>query len=411
MVDLNDVTATSGMLQVIDAPPAVTSYQITVSKPGYSTDKTHGTPTTTNPVLPHATVAIQTVTQTTLSIDRVAILSLESVTPTCTAVPNAGVQLTGSKLIGTVPDVYKNDRWISTGASGLLTLNDTEWDNYTILASSTTHDLAGIVPLSPVSVLPGASQDLQFIMVPKSGKSVLVTVKDSVTGLPISGADVTLELGAASTTLTTGRGFLRQTDWSGGSGQTDMSDLTKYSSQSGDVDTTTVPGAASLVDVLGSYPATGWLDSSAFDTGSASNFYQFTFLPGTQPLETGSDSAKFQIGTGNSTSSWTFVGPDGTSGTYFTATATDIHDSNDNFRYLKYRMFLETASTSFTPSVSDVMFTFTTACTPPGQVLFQGLADGTHTITVSKAGYTTLVDTVDVNAGTLWQEKQITLNP
>ena len=74
-------------------------------------------------------------------------------------------------------------------------------------------------------------------------------------------------------------------------------------------------------------------------------------------------------------------------------------------------MFLSTASTTFTPSVSDVQFTFTSSCVPPGQVIFQGLANGTYTVTVSKAGYTTATDSVTVNAGTPWQEKQVSIGP
>lgn len=409
VVDITDVTATSGMLQIIDAPPALTSYQITVTKSGYSTDETHGAPTTTNPVLPHATVAIQTVTQITLSIDRLAQMDFSSVTPLCSVVGNVDVQMTGAKLTATIPDVLKTDRSFSTGGGGAVSFNDIEWDNYTIIASSTTHDLAGVVPLSPISIVPGSTQAVQLVMVPKSGKGVVVTVKDSGTELPITGADVTLNPLGASTTLTTGRGFLRQTDWSGGSGQALYSDETRYAAST-DVDTVTIPGAITLQDSLGTYPATGELESSTFDTGSASNFYQFTFLPGAQPVETG-DSVKFQIATSNSTSSWTYLGPDGTAGTYYNATTTDISAVHSGDRYLRYKAFLSTASSTLTPSISDVMFTFTSACTPPGQVFFQGLADGTYDLSVSKSGYTTFSDTITVDAGTLWQEKEAVLTP
>ncbi len=74
-------------------------------------------------------------------------------------------------------------------------------------------------------------------------------------------------------------------------------------------------------------------------------------------------------------------------------------------------MYLSTASTTFTSTASEVLFTFTTSCTPPGQVLFQSLADGDHTLTVSKAGYTTHIETVTVDAGTQWKEVQVVLAP
>lgn len=411
VVDINDITSTSGMLQLIDAPPATTSYQITVSKTGYSTDQTYGAPTTTNPVKPHATVAVQTVTQLSFAIDRLATLNVSSVTPVCNPVANIGVELTGSKLIATSPNVLKYDQWFSTGASGLQTLNNIEWDSYTIAASSTTYDLAGIVPLSPLAIAPGATQNVQLVMVPKNPLAVVVTVKDAGTGLPVTGATVTLDNGVASMTQTTGRGFLRQTDWSGGSGQDMFIDPTRYSADDDNIDVTTYPGEVRLKNTFGSYAATGNLTSSTFDTGSASNFYQFTYLPTSQPVAAGASSVQFQLATGNSTTSWTYLGPDGTPGTYYTATTTDINTLNNGRRYLRYKMYLSTASSTLTPNVSDAMFTYTSSCVPPGQVIFQGLSSGTWNITVSKSGYTTAYDTVTASSTVPWQEKSVTIGP
>jgi PEGA domain len=138
------------------------------------------------------------------------------------------------------------------------------------------------------------------------------------------------------------------------------------------------------------------------------NFYQFLSQPTNQPIAVGASPVQFQLATSNSTSSWNYLGPDGTAGTYYNATTTDISSVNNGNRYLRYRMMLSTASSSYTPSVSDIQFTFTSSCVPPGQVLFQSLPTGTYTITVSKAGYTTTNDSVTVTAGS-WQEKQINI--
>lgn len=410
-IDINDVTATSGILQIIDAPPAVNSYEITVSKSGYSSEQTRGAPTTTNPFYPHATVAVQTVTQVTLPIDLTADVTVSSVTPLCTALSGVNVQMTGAKIISSGPNVPKFDRLFSTGGTGVYALGATEWDLYTINASSATHALAGIMPLSPVSITPGSTQNIQLVLEPKTVPGVVVTVKDGATGLPISGADVTMDLAGASTTMTTGRGFLWQTDWSGGGGQADFTDPTRYSTDDTNIDSLSVAGSVQLQPVLGIYPASGELESSTFDTGSPSNFYQFTYLPTGQAPETG-DSVRFQIATGNSTSSWTYLGPDGTAGTYYNATTTDINPIHNGDRYLRYKLYLSTASSTITPSVTDAQFTFTSACIPPGQVLFQGLSDGSYTLTVTKAGYTTHVDTVVVNAAAVsWQEVAASLSP
>ena len=271
-INISDVTATSGMLQVIDTVPGNRVYQIIVSKAGYSTEQTYGAPTTTNPVKPHATVVAQTVTQLTFAIDRTATLNFSSVSPSCAAIPNAKLHTSGAKLISTSPNVLKYDQWQQTNASGLLTNTNIEWDTYTISATSAAYELAGTMPLQPVAVAPGATQNIQLIMVPKTDPAVVVTIKDSGTGLPLSGADVTLTLGAASTTKTTGRGFLSQTDWSGGGGQSAFVDPAQYASSDGNVDTITVPGEVRLLNTLGIYAPSGWLTSSTFDSGSASNF-------------------------------------------------------------------------------------------------------------------------------------------
>ena len=80
-ISIADITGTSGMLQIVDAPPGVQTYQIAVSKSGYSSEKTYGLPTTTTPVKPHATVAVNTVTQLAFIIDRTSTLNFSSVSP------------------------------------------------------------------------------------------------------------------------------------------------------------------------------------------------------------------------------------------------------------------------------------------------------------------------------------------
>ena len=210
--------------------------------------------------------------------------------------------------------------------------------------------------------------------------------------------------------MTTGRGFMSQTDWSGGGGQSDFAVSNQYSTDDGNIDAITVPGQVTLLNALGVYQPSGVLYSSTFDTGSASNFYQFLFQPTNQPTAVGDSPVEFQLASGNSTSSWTYLGPDGTAATYYNATTTDISATNNGNRYLRYKLFLSTASSSYSPSVSDIQFTFTSSCVPPGQVLFQNLSVGTYDISVSKAGYTTANDTVTVTAGS-WQEKQISIGP
>jgi hypothetical protein len=78
-------------------------------------------------------------------------------------------------------------------------------------------------------------------------------------------------------------------------------------------------------------------------------------------------------------------------------------------RYLRYQVLLNTPSATNTPDVSSMAFTYSTACTPPGQVLFQGLSSGTYTLTTSATGYVTNV--VSITIGSSWMSQTVVLTP
>lgn len=85
---------------------------------------------------------------------------------------------------------------------------------------------------------------------------------------------------------------------------------------------------------------------------------------------------QFQAAASNSaTGPFTFVGPDGTAGTFF-ANGASLAQFNDN-RYLKYRAVLTTSNSSVTPAIHDVTVCFdnvptTSATLAPGSVTFGG---------------------------------------
>ena len=212
--------------------------------------------------------------------------------------------------------------------------------------------------------------------------------------------------GATTTSLTTGRGFITQSSWVGGGGQELFSDKTKYSSAL-NTDTTSITNGMKLQNVFGTYLASSTLISSTFDTGDFSNFYQISWSPQTQPSQTGTSSVRFQIATNNDNSTWNFLGPDGTSATYYTGSGGSISSAHNNMRYLRYKAYLQTANTAYTPNVSNVSITFTSACTPLGQILFQGLPSGTYTVSVSKSGYQTYTSTVNLSSA--WQQTLVNL--
>lgn len=407
---IDDETNNSGLLQLVDVPPGAEAYEITVSKPGYSTEKTYPTGAlgNPNPTRPHSTVVLQQVTQTSFSIDKISAVNISTMTENCSPVGNIDFSIQGSKLIGTNPDVYKYDKSTTTGSGGTKTISGLEWDTYGLSLTDEFYYLAGANPLLPLNLPPNANQNLQLIVAPKEPNALLATVRDAGTSLPLSGASTTLQKVGYEKTLITGRGFFNQTDWSGGDGQADFIDKTGYFSGS-DIDTASPVGEARLRNVFGEYMPSGELVSSTFDTGSASNFYQINWQPQDQPPQTGADSVRFQIAANNDKAIWNFFGPDGTVSTFYTLSNTNINSVHNGQRYLRYKLYLQTASTTFTPNISDVSFAFTSACVPSGQVLFSGLAADTYTLTVSRDGYQTYIGDVNISSG--WQEQQVLLSP
>ncbi len=412
-IEINDVTDENGLLQLVDVPPEANAYRIVVTKPGYSTDRTYATDIN-NPIIPKpdATVLIQQVTQVSFAIDKLSKLNISSVTTTCTPVGNFDFSLTGEKLIAPVTHKYNANH--VTDGGGLLTLNSLEWDIYTLLATDTVNDLIGINPLNPLTVNPDSETNLQLVVAPKNPNSLLVTIKDNVTQLPLSDATVRLvgPSGFDSTQIT-GRGYLNQTNWSGGAGQTNYVNPTAYAFDDSNFDTTTLPGQITLKNVFGNYNSAGWLESSIFDTGSDSNFYSLIWSPNDQPVLVGPDSVRMQFATAASTSPsgpWEFVGPDGTTGSFYTSSNSSLNSIHSQDRYAKYRLYLNTADPSSTPNISDISFTYTSDCVPPGQVVFSGLSlNQNYTLTVTKGGYT--LYTADILIDSAWLEKQVLMSP
>ncbi|MES2470994.1 MAG: carboxypeptidase regulatory-like domain-containing protein [Patescibacteria group bacterium] len=411
-ITIDDTTNAEGLLQLVDVPPGVEAYEITVSKDGYSTERTYlsGEVSNPNPIKPNATVLLQQVTQVSFTIDITSSLLISSLTDSCSAVGSINFTLVGNKEIGA--GIPKSDTSRVTNGSGALTIEGLEWDTYTINSTDGSYDLIGLNPLNPVFVNPNTTQNVQLIVASKDPQSLLVTVKDGITLLPLTDATVILEKTGFEETLTTGRGYLSQTDWSGGSGQDDIGQANRYSAHDGNIDSTGTPGDLKLADAFGTYVTSGDLTSSVFDTGSPSNFHQLIWNPTDQPPSAGLESIKFQIATNatnTATTTWTYKGPDGTGSTYYTFSNSTIHSGHDDDRYFRYKAFLSTENPALTPNLSEVSFTFTTSCTPPGQVIFSGLTNDTYTLGVDRAGYASTSLEVITNAP--WKEQEVLLMP
>ena len=400
LIVINDTTDNSGMVQIIDTPTGTQSYHIRVSKSGYSSDYTvSSTASVPNPIKPPSNIVSQMVTEISFQIDQLTNLNLSTVNQSCAALASVPFSVHGEKIIGASPQVYKYSNDITTNGSGNYAFSNLEWDKYHLTVSGTTYDIAGSIPMLPIDMTPGLTQNATLVMANKNGNSLLAQVKDAGTGLPLSNATVRLyDSPSYDQSVLTGVGYLRQTDWSGGSGQVNYVNITKYFNEDGSTDDDSPEGDLKLRKSGNQYQTSGWLESSTFDFGGAINYDNIVFTPASQPSQTGSNPITFQIATSNTTSpsQWNYYGPDGATSTYYTATSTLINSVHDGDRYLRYKVYLKTSDTSYTPTLSEVFITYAASCTPPGQAYFSNVPSATYDIEISRTGYTTKTDTIDV---------------
>lgn len=399
----DDVTGNDGWLRIVDVPTGTMTYNITVSKSGYSSDYTIApSANNPNPLKKPSNVASQMVTEISFAIDRVGSMNINTINSTCVAISNVPFHIWGEdKKIGENPFVYKFDNNYTTNGAGIYALTNMEWDSkYNISATTSGYDISGSIPLLPVNLTPGLLQDVSLILRSHSARSLLAQVKDAgANGLPLSSSTVRLSGNGFDETKITGLGYTRQTDWSGGSGQVDFVLDDKYFVDSGTLDSSHPSGDLKLKKVGNNYLNSGWLESSTFDLGAAVNFQNLVFSPLSQPAQCGDDSISFQFATSNSSTQavWNYLGPDGTVTTFYTATNTQIFSGYDNDRYARYKVFLNTVNTAYTPQLSEIYFTYTSSCSPPGQSFFYGMSAGNYLLEVSKEGYASASTTVDIS--------------
>ena len=401
-ITIDDETNVDGVLQLVDIPTSTQSYEIAVSKDGYTSEQTYtpGEPSNPSPVNSHSTVATQAITTISFQIDKVSTVNLISSDKFCSGIQGVNFQIQGTKLIGIAPDVYRYLTTSITGPEGIVSLSNVVWDTYTLTNTDGDYDIAGNNPALSFTIDPDATVNARWLITPKNPSALHVNVRDTF-GNFIDNASVRLQGGSTDETFFAGRNSFSQTDWSG----------LKYSSKDAGVETDNPSGEITLVQNGGLYATntTSSLISETFDLGtSTTEFYNLDFYPISQPPETGNDSLRIQIATNNDNSSWNFVGPDGTSESYYTANGMQIHESHNNNRYLRYKIFLRTASEVHTPSLEDIKFGFSSSCIPDGQAFFNGLSSGTYTITVEKSGFQTFTDNLVSISGN-WQEYNATL--
>ena len=397
-VNITDTTDNSGTLTIVDAPPSVQKYKVVVSKSGYSTDQTYlpgasGNPTPTNPNL---TVSANKITQGSFAIDLTSSLTINTQSAQCTSVGSISGSISGAKLIGT-PNVLKNIIAFTTSSAGSTALGNIDWDTFLPSINGSTYSVSGTNPISPLIVSPNSNQTFTIMLKPAQANRVVFGVVDS-NGLPLADATVGLSGPSGAFSGTTNVGSITQTDWSSGSGQAVMSNWAKFLSNDSGIEYVATAGSLKLTKTGSSYTSSGTLISSTIDFGGAINFRQLSWTPASQPSGMGATPIRFQIATNSDNTTWNFTGPDGTSGSYYTNSPSDINDINNGDRYLRYKVLLSTTKTSKTPSITDVSVTYTSGCLSPGQIDFAGIANGNYTLTISKTGFATVSKSITISS-------------
>lgn len=410
-INLTRMSNASGSWVEVGLPNSVNSYHIIVTKNNYSSDQTYpitvGNP---DPIKPDSTIADGQVTQITFAIDLTSNLTFNTLNQSCGAISGIGLGVAGAKLIGT-PSVLKFNNTYTSNGSGQVVLNNTEWDNYTPALTGDSYMIYGSSPIQQINLLPNTTQMFNLILGNKTANSLLVIVKDGSTGDPIEGASVHLtnEDSSVDTTYVTGGSLWSQQFWNGGSGQGNWSNNTRYFSDDGNINTTDTPLAMRLINSGGvTLASSGSLISSTFDTGTDSTSY--TTLNWQPTSQDPSVTVKFQIATNNDNETWNFVGPDGTSSTYYTTPGTTIGTANNNNRYVRYKAYLSTTDTTKNPTLTSVGVNYVSGCFTPGQVIFPGLSQAEeYNVVVSMSGYTTKTIS-DLNISG-YQTLQVLLTP
>jgi type II secretory pathway pseudopilin PulG len=403
-INLSRTADASGNWIEVGLPDSVSSYHIVATKAGYSSDQTYpSTGQNPNPVKPDATISNGQVTQVSFAIDQQSSLTYNLVNQTCGPLNGIGLEMRGSKLIGT-PNILKFDHSYSSDSNGQIIIPTLEWDNYAPAITTNGYMVYGSSPIQQINVLAGTNQQSMLILGPSTNNSLLVIVKDAATGNAIEGATVELKGTNESydDSKFTAGSIWDQQDWSSGPGQSMFVDPKKYNQDDGNVDTATLPTGLRIGKIFGDYAPSAWLESSTFDTGASSTYTTITWQPTSQ---TASTSLKFQIAANNDNATWNYLGPDGTAGTYYTVPQTSMSAALNGNRYIRYKAFLGTVSTTTTPVLSSIDLNYVSGCAAPGQAMFAGVPAGSdYQITVSMTGYTTqVVSSVTINGYNLLQ--------
>lgn len=182
LVNMTIKTSDNGRIILPGAPTCKKAcYQISITKEGYSSERTYSVDEVANPAKPYLSVLQGQITESSFSIDKLGTLNVFSFKDRENNFEILGgvvFIVRGEKIIGTDSDdnpVYKYQNTFITDPSGSKTLSGMEWDNYNIILSSTVGDISGLNPPPSVPLDPDGDIDIKFAVSAHTDNSVLLS--------------------------------------------------------------------------------------------------------------------------------------------------------------------------------------------------------------------------------------------
>ncbi len=205
-IDLTDDTDATGNLTLPGAPAGLQNYHIVVSKGGYYGGQTYPFyPTTAyDPLDLDVSVVINAVNQKSLVMDQASDITINSVDPFGTAIPNIAFNLIGGRQLGTdhttpATKIYSISENTTTDGSGTKAYPAQSYGTYTFTSAAppATYQFLRLTPTvvagkNLIQVLPGSDATISAVYAVKSVNSLIVTVKKASDATALAGASVHL---------------------------------------------------------------------------------------------------------------------------------------------------------------------------------------------------------------------------
>lgn len=186
-INMDVTTDDTGVVLIPGAPICTSCYKISVTKSGYTSERTYGTDEVANPMKPHVTILEGLISSVSFAIDAPATIALRVTRNQAAGYPpfvGAQLQLRGTKEIGRTADddpVYKVDQTVTTSTGGLVTVGNLEWDNYSLLLpTGSSVDFAGSWPFMPLLISPGATTNVTAIVTANTPNSLLIQMTNEL---------------------------------------------------------------------------------------------------------------------------------------------------------------------------------------------------------------------------------------